>query len=335
MDSRVAPHSFPKLVQDFFSEYLIAQRGASRHTVAGYRDTFRLLFQYADRQLGKKPSDLLLTDLDASLILSFLSHLENGRKNSVATRNVRLAAIRSFLNYAGFMNPGSLALIQRARAIPAKRRDRVVVGFLSREEIQAILDAPDRTTWSGERDYAMWTTFYNTGARVSEITGLRLQDLDLDHRACLQVTGKGRKQRLVPLWRSTIKILTRWKGRLPCGLTTPLFPNREGQPMTRSGVENRLTVAVRKAIEWCPTLKGKSVTPHTLRHTTAMHLLQSGVDITVIALWLGHESIETTHYYVEADLEMKRKALESLSETPFLGRAYRPTDRLLVFLESL
>lgn len=202
--------------------------------------------------------------------------------------------------------------------------------------MQAILDSPDRTTWSGERDHAMWATFYNTGARVSEIVPLQVKDLDLDQRGCVRILGKGRKQRLIPLWKSTLRILTRWKERVPNKPTTPLFPNRFGQPLTRSGVKNRLNRAVRKATERCPSLSGRKISPHTLRHTTAMHLLQSGVDVTVIALWLGHESIETTHHYVEADLAMKREALERVSELPSSRRTYRPpSDPLLAFLESL
>lgn len=202
--------------------------------------------------------------------------------------------------------------------------------------MQAILDSPDRTTWSGERDHAMWATFYNTGARVSEIVPLQVKDLDLDQRGCVRILGKGRKQRLIPLWKSTLRILTRWKEHVPNKPTTPLFPNRFGQPLTRSGVKNRLNRAVRKATERCPSLSGRKISPHTLRHTTAMHLLQSGVDVTVIALWLGHESIETTHHYVEADLAMKREALERVSELPSSRRTYRPpSDPLLAFLESL
>lgn len=334
MGTKTSPPPFSRLVQEFFSRYLLEQQNASHHTVASYRDTFRLLLQYSGKRLGKKPSDLALTDLDASLVLDFLDHLESERKNSVASRNARLAAIRSFLNYAGSCDPAALACVQRVRAIPNKRYDRLLLGFLSREEIQAILDAPDRSTWSGERDHAMWTTFYNTGARVSEVVALQVKDVDLEQRACVQILGKGRKQRLVPLWKSTVGILKNWRRRLPSA-SAPLFPNRFGQPMTRSGVEHRLDEAVRKATEHYPSLGRRKVSPHTLRHTTAMHLLQSGVDITVIALWLGHESIETTHHYIEADLAMKRKALESVSEPLSKEHSYRPTDRLLAFLESL
>jgi len=330
-----SPPSFPKLVQEFFSVYLLQQRNASRHTVASYRDTFRLLLQYSAKRLGKKPSDLALTDFDASLVLGFLDYLETERCNSVASRNARLAAIRSFLNYAGFRDPSALAAVQRVRAIPNKRYDRLLLGFLSREEMQAILDSPDRSTWSGQRDHAMLATFYNTGARVSEVAALQVRDADLEHRRCIQIIGKGRKQRQVPLWKSTVGILKSWKARLPDKGSSPLFPNRFGQALTRSGIESRLAEAVREAKKRQPSLDGKKISPHTLRHTTAMHLLQSGVDITVIALWLGHESTETTHFYIEADLEMKRKALEAVSELVTPRHSYRPPDRLLAFLESL
>lgn len=336
MSMKPSPPLFSQLVQDFFCQYLLEQRNASRHTVASYRDTFRLLLGYADRHLGKKPSDLVLTDLDASFILAFLNHLENDRLNSIASRNIRLAAIRSFLNYAALRDPGALATIQRVQAIPSKRYDQPMLGFLTREEMQAILEAPDRSTWSGERDYAMWATFYNTGARVSEVIALRMRDLDLDRRSCVEIWGKGRKQRLIPLWKTTTKILAHWKERVRGEPDAPAFPNRNGRPLTRSGVEDRLRRAVRKAAEQCPTLRERRVSPHTLRHTTAMHLLQSGVDITVIALWLGHENLETTHHYVEADLEMKRQALENLGEpSAASSQRYCPSDRLLAFLESL
>lgn len=335
MATTTSPPSFPKLVQEFFSVYLLQQRNASQHTVASYRDTFRLLLQYSARRFSKKPSDLVLTDFDASLVLGFLDYLETERGNSVASRNARLAAIRSFLNYVGFRDPSALAAVQRVRAIPNKRYDRLLLGFLSREEMQAILDSPDRSTWSGQRDHAMLATFYNTGARVSEVTALQVKDADLEHRKCIQIIGKGRKQRQVPLWKSTVEILKSWKARLPDQKSAPLFPNRFGQALTRSGIESRLAEAVREARKRQPSLDGKRISPHTLRHTTAMHLLQAGVDITVIALWLGHESTETTHHYIEADLEMKRKALEAVSEPVTPKRSYRPPDRLLAFLESL
>lgn len=336
MNKKVAaPPSFPQLLQDFFYQRLMRERNASAHTVASYRDTFRLLFCYAEQHLGKKPSDLTMADIDSPLILAFLHHLEMERGNSIRTRNVRLAGIRSFVSYAAHRDPSSLPSIQRVRAIPSKRHDRPLLGFLSQDEMQAILEAADRSTWCGQRDHAMWATFYNTGARVSEIIALRMRDLDLDHRACVHIHGKGRKQRLAPLWKTTMAILAQWKGRVGRDLEGPAFPNRRGLPLTRSGVEDRLRRAVRVATRRCPTLEGRRITPHTLRHTTAMHLLQSGVDITVIALWLGHESPDTTHQYVEADLAMKERALAKLPEPSMSCRRYRPNDRLLAFLEQL
>lgn len=328
--------SFPQILQDFFCQRLTQERNASNHTVASYRDTFRLLLSYAERRLGKKPSDLTLADLDSPLVLGFLNHLETDRGNSVGSRNVRLAAIRSFVSYAAHRDPGSLPVIHRVRAIPTKRHERRLLGFLSREEVQAILDAPDRSTWSGQRDHAMWATFYNTGARVSEIVALRMEDLHLDGgTACVHLRGKGRKQRGTPLWKTTTRILSRWKARAGDEPSGPAFPNRAGGRLTRSGVEDRLRRAVRVAAERCPTLQGRTVSPHTFRHSTAMHLLQSGVDITVIALWLGHESPATTHKYVEADLAMKEEALAKL-DAPLDSRPrYRPSDRLLAFLDQL
>ena len=246
-----------------------------------------------------------------------------------------LAAIRSFLHYAAHQEPSALETIQRVQAIPSKRYEQPLLGYLTSEEIQAILEAPNQETWSGARDHAMWATFYNTGARVSEITGMRIADLDLSAAALVRIRGKGRKQRQVPLWRTTRQILARWRERVSIEPSTPVFPNRQGQPLTRSGVEERLRCAVRNATEHVPTLARVHVTPHTLRHTTAMHLLQSGIDITVIALWLGHESIETTHKYIEADLELKRRTLASLEEPTSRSAPRAPTDDLVAFLDSL
>jgi site-specific recombinase XerD len=329
------PPSFPSLLQDFFSRRLLVQRNASARTVTSYRDTFCLLLSYAQRRTGKSPTDLLLADLDAPLVLDFLDHLETERQNSVRSRNARLAGIRSFLRYAALSDPASLPSIGRVLAIPTKRFERAVVGFLSREETEAILAAPDASTWSGHRDQVMLATFYNTGARVSEIIGLRVQDAHLDRSASLHIHGKGRKQRVVPLWKSTAANLREWLARTGQPAEAPLFPSRDGRPLSRSGVEDRLRVAVAAAAQSCPTLKGRQISPHTLRHTTAMHLLQSGVDITVIALWLGHESPATTHLYLEADLAMKERALKKLDQPPSGRQRFRPGDSLLAFLESL
>jgi site-specific recombinase XerD len=269
------------------------------------------------------------------MVLSFLDHLENDRGNSIRTRNARLTAVRSFMRYASYYAPSALPLIQRVLAIPSKRFNKPILGYLSKIEMQAIIEAPDLETWSGRRDAAMLATFYNTGARVSEITRLRVRDATFGAGAYLAIQGKGRKQRSVPLWKSTCERIRRWVNENDAASDAPLFPNRSGVALSRSGVERRMRKAVEKASAQCPSLKGRRISPHTLRHTTAMHLLQSGVDLTVIALWLGHESPTTTHAYIEADLAMKRKALGHLQELPFQETWYRPSDTLLAFLDGL
>lgn len=328
--------SFPTLVQDFFCQRLMAQGNASPRTVISYRDTFRLLLRYCEEKTGTSAALLTLGHLTASLILGFLDHLEKTRGNSVRSRNARLAAIRSFFHYAAHRDPISLPLIGQVLAIPMKRFDRPLLDFLSREEVEAVLRAPDPCTWSGCRDQVMLATLYNTGARVSEIVGLRVMDAQIDGHASLRIRGKGRKQREVPLWRSTLARLKAWVARNDGRPEAPLFPNRDGMPLSRFGVVKRLRAAARVAAEQCPALRDRHISPHTLRHTTAMHLLQSGVDITVIALWLGHESPATTHLYVEADLSMKQRALDRLPAPPGgRPRRFRPSDRLLAFLEAL
>jgi len=313
----------------------MTQRNVSARTVASYRDTFRLLLGCAEIRTKKCAVALAMDDLDAPFILAFLDHLEKERGNSVRMRNVRLAAIRSFLHYAGHQDPISLPIISRVLAIPTKRFDQHVLGFLSRGEVEALLAAPDRSTWSGHRDQGMFTTLYNTGARVSEVIGIRRKDVEFDGARCVHIQGKGRNQRVVPLWSSTVARLKEWIARIEQGPETPLFPNREGRPVSRSGVEKRLRLAVAEAAKVCPSLVGRRISPHTLRHTTAMHLLQSGVDMTVIALWLGHETPATTHLYVEADLTMKEQALKRVAEPPTKRLRYQAKDRLLAFLDRL
>jgi len=327
---------FCQLVQDFFAQNLISQRNVSPRTVTAYRDTFRLLLQYASDQHHKPPAELGLTDLDVPTIISFLDHLEQRRKNSIRTRNARLAAIRSFMHYAAYRAPTVLPVIQRVLAIPQKRCHRPVLGCLSREEIEAILAAPDSSTWSGQRDRVMFATLYNTGARVSEISALRVSDLTLARTSSVTINGKGRKQRVIPLWKSTAARLKEWLGIIPHTPESILFPNRLGQALTASGVEYRLKEAVKKAAEGCITLrKRRRLSPHTIRHATATHLLQSGVDLSVIALWLGHEDVSTTHVYLEADMPTKERALKKLSEMPSRPLRYQPGDKLLHFLEEL
>ena len=327
--------AFPALLQDFFQRRLVAQRGASAHTIASYRDAFELFLHYAEQRTRRTPAALTLADLDAPMVLDFLDHLETKRGNSPRTRNLRLTAIRSFLRYASAREPPALPVAQRVLAIPSKRFDRPVLGYLSRAEVAALIDAPDRSTWSGQRDTVLFAVLYNTGARVSEITGLRVADVLLDRASALLLHGKGRKERVVPLWKSTAAQLRTWLPRIDRSPDAPVFPNRAGTSLSRSGVEHQLHVALRKVAERYPSLAARRISPHTLRHTTAMHLLQSGVDITVIALWLGHEDTATTHRYVEADLTMKEAALRRVEDPAPRPIRFTATDRLLAFLEAL
>lgn len=327
--------AFPALLQAFFSQRLIAERGVSAHTVASYRDTFALLLGFAETQLGCAPSALAVADLDAPLILQFLDHLEEGRGNSVRTRNLRLTAIRSFMAYASLRDPTCLPVARRVLAIATKRFDRPALDFLTRPEIEALLAAPDTGTFSGHRDAVMFAVLYNTGARVSEATRLTNADVLVDRQLALQLHGKGRKQRTVPLWTTTARKLRAWQGLIDPAPDAPVFPNRFGKPLSRSGVNQRLQNALATAATHCPSLAARSISPHTLRHTTAMHLLQSGVDITVIALWLGHEDTATTHRYIEADLALKQAALDRLDEPGGTPTRFAPSDQLLAFLEEL
>jgi len=326
---------FSGLVQNFFCQRLIVQRNASAQTIASYRDCFRLLLKFIAGVKKISPTDLMFTDLEAPLILDFLDHLEKKRGNSIRTRNNRLAAIRSFMRYASLQEPSCLLSAQRVLAIPMKRFERPLIDFLTHGEVQTIIDAPDLSTWSGHRDHIMIATLYNTGARVSEIINLQIGHLVVGRKCYLKINGKGRKQRAVPLWKNTAAKLKKWLVRVDNSPEAPIFPNRMGKALSRAGVEYRLREAVRKATKHCPSLIGRRISPHTLRHTTAMHLLQSGVDITVIALWLGHESPATTHLYVDADLTMKERALSKIQEPSIKASRYVPTDDLLAFLESL
>jgi len=327
--------SFAALVQDFFGDRLIQQQNASAHTVASYRDTFRLLLQYFQKRRRKDLAKLTVDDLDAPVVLAFLNDLERQRKNSIRTRNARLAALHSFMKYAQARDPSILSIAQGVLAIPSKRFHRPLLGYLTREEVTAIIAAPPRKTWSGRRDQALLTVLYNTGARVSEVIGLRRADVTFAPARVVRIHGKGRKERQVPLWKTTTALLVDWLKEIDSAPETPLFPNRYGEAMSRSGIEDRLHEALATALESCPSLRGKTVSPHILRHTTAMHLLQSGVEITVIALWLGHESSETTHQYVEADLAMKQRALDRLEEPPARKGRFQGKDDLLKFLDSL
>lgn len=327
--------TFASLVQEFFTDYMVQQRALSPRTVACYRDSFSLLLGFAERRLGKPPTVVQLADLDRTFLASFLDHLERDRHNSVRSRNIRLAAIRSFLKFAARRDIANLHLIEQTLTVPMKRFDRPMVGFLSREQMLAVLDIPT-TNWLGQRDRLLLTLLYNTGARVSEIVGIRVEDVALSETPSVLLRGKGRKQRSVPLWKTTARDVRAWL-RLNDQLTasSPLLPTREGHVMTRANVTQRLRLATRAATDRHPELAKQPVSPHVIRHTTAMHLLQAGVDISVIALWLGHESPSTTHMYVEADLGMKERALERLKLPEVKPARYRPPDALLRFLQGL
>jgi site-specific recombinase XerD len=271
-------------------DYLRQQRAVSPSTVAAYRDTFRLLLAFAQKTIGKTPTGLAMADLNASLILGFLDHLERDRNNCARSRNARLAAIRSFLKYAAHHDLTSLATIEHSLAIPTKRHDKHVLGFLTRPEMEAIIAAPDPRSWVGQRDRVLFSVLYNTGARVSEVIGLRVGDVVLDVSPVAHLHGKGRKRRSVPLWKTTAAAVRHWIRQLAKASETDfLFPSRSGGKLSRSSVTQRLALSVQHATQHHPRLAGCAISPHTIRHTTAMHLLQSGVDITVIALWLGHE----------------------------------------------
>lgn len=329
------PPSFAALVQAFFAEHLQQQRAMSPRTVAAYRDAFVLFLDFAKSRLRRQPTAIRLREITPTLILAFLDHLEHERGNSVRSRNARLAALRAFLKFAGRRDLDALHVVEHALDVPMKRFERPMLGFLSREEMLAIIAEPD-SSWTSQRDHLLLRMLYNTGARVSEIVAVKVADVVLDGAACVHLHGKGRKQRAVPLWRSTVKHLKAWLKLNPqLGPSSPLLPNREGRAMTRGNVTQRLALAVRAATACQPQLAKRRISPHTVRHTTAMHLLQAGVDITVIALWLGHESPVTTHHYVEADLAMKERALARLQEPDTALRRFRATDSLVQFLKTL
>ena len=289
------PTEFAKLLQSFFIERLMQQQNVSPKTVVAYRDTFRLLLNYAQRVKAIAPEKMALCDFSAPLILDFLAHLETERHNRVRSRNARLAGVRAFAHYVTLRCPASLQIMQQILAIPMKRFEKPLLGFLTREEIKALLNAPDMTTWCGYRDLIMFELLYNTGARVSELLDIKVADVTLTNTSSVRLHGKGRKQRTVPLWKETAANIRQWLKFAGLKPDQQLVPNRSGAAMTRTNVAERLALAIEVATKQCPQLKGRKISPHSLRHTTAMHLLQSGVDITVIALWLGHENPATTH----------------------------------------
>jgi len=322
-------------LQAFFTDRLIAQRRASPHTIAAYRDTLRLLLGHAATQTGKSPSQLDLADLDAPLIAGFLNHLEGHRGNSIRTRNARLAAIHSLFRFAALTHPEHAASIARVLAIPPKRFDRALISYLSEPEVEALLGACDQDSWTGRRDHALLLLAVQTGLRISELIGLTPADLHLGTGAHVSCHGKGRKDRITPLGVSTVVTLKAWLNDKPTPANDPLFPTRRGTPLSRDAIEHRITFYATKAAANCPSLHGKIVTAHVLRHTTAMRLLHAGVDTSVIALWLGHVSTETTQIYLHADLDLKEKALGKTRPPNSRAGRYQPPDGLLAWLEAL
>jgi site-specific recombinase XerD len=327
--------SLPALLQAFFSDRLLRQRRASPHTVAGYRDTFRLLLRFAAEQLGKNPTELEIEDFDASFIGEFLDYLEAKRGNTARTRNARLAAIRSFFRYVALSEPAHALLCQRVLAMPSKRHEHRTIEFLDRPEIDALLAAPDPSTWTGRRDRTLLLVAVQTGLRVSELIGLSNQDVVLGTGAHVRCEGKGRKHRCTPLRKDAVVMVEAWQREQRGASEDPLFPSLRGGFLSRDAVELLVAKHVAAAQPRCPSLKRKKVTPHVLRHTAAMGLLQHGVDRSVIALWLGHESVETTQMYLHADLRVKEQALSRTTPVGVKPGRYRPGDGLLAFLEAL
>lgn len=322
-------------LQAFFTDRLIGQKRASAHTIAAYRDTIRLLLTFVAEQTSKAPTDLDIDDLAAPLIGAFLDHLEHERGNTIRTRNARLAAIRSLFRYAALRHPEHAATIQRVLAIPSKRTDQALVTFLTDPELQALLAAPDRSTSIGRRDHALILLGAQTGLRASELIGLTCGDLRLGTGAHVNCIGKGRKQRITPLTKQTVAAMRAWTRERDGQPHDPLFATSTGRKLTRDALERRLAKHAATAATTCPSLAAKTVTPHVLRHTTAMRLLHAGVDTTVIALWLGHEQIQTTQIYLHADLAIKQKALDRTTPPSVKPGRYQPPDHVLAFLDAL
>ncbi len=330
----MSPVTLPALIQRFFTDRLCVQMEASHHTVASYRDTFRLLLRFASARHGRAPVKLTVEDIDADLVADFLVHTETARRNTARSRNTRLAAIRSFFRYVAMTDPTWLLHCQRILAMPNKRYVRRAVMFLDTDEMAALLAAPDRSTWAGRRDHTLLLLAIQTGLRASELVGLRCCDVVLSTGAHIRCMGKGRKERATPLRRETAKLLKAWVG--DHGNTDrPLFPSIRGGHLSRDALEHLVRKHCLTASRACPSIGTKRVTPHTLRHSTAMDLLHHGVDQAVIALWLGHETVATTQVYIHADMRMKEKALARVAAPPAQAGRFRPDDQLLAFLEGL
>jgi site-specific recombinase XerD len=322
-------------LQAFFTDRLLRQRQASPNTVAAYRDTLRLLLRFVAERLRIEPSRLDFERLDAPLIAAFLDHLQNDRGNGVRTRNARLASIRSFFRFAALRHPEHVASIERVLAIPPKRFERRLVTFPTEPELDALLAAPDRATWTGRRDHAFLALAAQTGLRASELIGLRCGDIHLGSGAHISCLGKGRKQRITPLTTETVAVLRVWLAQHGSEAARPLFTTRTGRALSRDALERRLAKHLAAAIRLCASLRPKNITLHVLRHTAAMRLLHAGVDPSVIALWLGHEQVETTQMCLHADLAIKERALARTAPAHTTPGRYRPPDKLLAFLESL
>jgi len=322
-------------VEAFFTQRLAAQRESSPHTIAAYSLALRLLFSYVHETTGKPPSTLDVADIDAPLVAAFLTHLEQQRGNSVATRNARLSAIRSLFTYAALRHPEHAQVIQRVLAIPSKRHEQTIVCFLTPEEIDALLAAVDRDSWIGRRDHALLLLAIQTGLRISELSGLVCGVVHLEVGAHVRCRGKGRKDRATPLTDQTVAVLKVWLSERAGQPHEPLFPSRRGGPLSPDAIEWLTAKHAAAAAKQCPSIAAKNVTPHTLRHTAAMQLLQAGVDVSVIALWLGHESVQTTQIYLHADLALKERALARTAPANTTPGRYRPPDPLLAFLEEL
>jgi integrase/recombinase XerD len=322
-------------LEAYFTDRLLRQQRVSANTVASYRDAFRLLFAFVQQMTDIAPSRLELTHLDAPTIGAFLEYLEHERGNSARTRNIRLAAVHSFFQYCALRHPEHAALIQRVLAIPPKHAEKRTVTFLTPDEVQALLDAPDRTTWAGQRDHALLLTAVQTGLRVSEVLGLTRADTQLGTGAHVRTVGKGRKERVAPLTTQTVAVLKVWMRACDLDPQCPLFPSRDGRPLTRDAIERRLAKHVAIAQRSCPTLRSKRITMHVLRHTAAMTLLGAGVDTSTIALWLGHEQERTTHIYLHADLELKQRTLDRITPPSGHPGRYRAPDSIIAFLDSL
>jgi site-specific recombinase XerD len=327
--------SFPALLQGFFTERLLQQMRASPHTIASYRDAFRLLLRYARDILGKEPAELTIDDLSPELVLSFLDVLEKKRKNKAKSRNNRLAAIRSFFRYVAMCDPAHVLHCQRILAIPQKRHERKTIEFLCRDEIQALVYAPDLATWLGRRDRTVLLVFVQTGLRVSELTSLRRENVVLGTGAHVRCEGKGRKSRCTPLRRDAEAAVAMWIEETKPGPADYLFPSSRRGRLSRDAVERLVKKHTRIACSKCQSLGEKRVTPHVLRHSAAMALREQGIDLSVIALWLGHESIETTQMYVHADIRMKERALARTASLHGEPGRFRPDDALMAFLERL